>query len=227
MSRSLRRATTLATTPSAPARGASTNMKKRWPLCESSHARAAFAVASPVALDDGLGFREPAVEEREALRDAGLAAQQERGHRAAGREAAIAQQLRQRPHLGPEHEPAVVPDAVLEGQPARQQRGVAGKGLRRVRVGAREGDALGRQRVDRRHRAGGVAVDREVAVRQAVDRDQDDRALVRRRLARVPPASGGGAERQRADGDDDADGLPSARADRGAGGHPSCEPVPS
>ncbi len=34
-SRSLSRDTTLATTPSAPVRGASTNMKKRWPLCES------------------------------------------------------------------------------------------------------------------------------------------------------------------------------------------------
>ena len=116
-------------------------------------------------------------------------------------------------------ESRIVANTVVDRQPTRQQRCVGRQGLRRVGVGAIEDDGLVGHRIDR----GGIgslrAVGRQVDCRHAVDRDEEDRALMRRGLARPPPADGGGSchcdEEQR----DDERRHPAASRDTHAGCH--------
>ena len=70
------------------------------------------------------------VEERKPSRDAGVRTQQERRHRGASAEAAIAQLFGDRADRVAHDVPAVVADAVFEGKPARQERGVRRQRLR-------------------------------------------------------------------------------------------------
>ena len=85
-----------------------------------------------------------------------------------------------------------------------------GQRLRRVRVRPLEDDRLRGERVDGRRVGPLGAVRRELGRRKPADRDHEDRALMCRRLARVPPAdrrrSGDRDEEER----DDDRGLPSA-----------------
>ena len=116
-------------------------------------------------------------------------AQRRRRDDAAGREAAIAQQLRQQPVMLCQAEAAVAADARLEREPAREERGMRRQRFGRVGIGALEQDAVGRQPVDRRRLHTLVAVGREVIRAQRIDRDHDHRSADRRRRARVPPAA--------------------------------------
>ena len=91
-----------------------------------------------------------AVEEGEALGDAGGRPKRVRRDDAAGRVAAVAQHLGEQPFVALDREARVVAHAGFERQPARQQRRVGGQRLRHVRVRALEDDAVGGERVDRR-----------------------------------------------------------------------------
>ncbi len=129
------------------------------------------------------------VEELEPPIDAGVLAQHVRRDDAAGGVAAFAQHLRQQPLTGSDREPEGVAHARLEGQPSRQQRGVRGQRLRRVRVRALEHDTVLRQPVNggRAHLL--VSVRRQMVGPQRVDGDDDDRTVDRCRRARVAPAA--------------------------------------
>src|SRR5437763_4929702 len=95
----------------------------------------------------GIGPAEIGVEEVEALRDAGGAAEKGRGHDRARRVAAVAQKLLQET-LASLDRGALVADAGLERQPPREHRDVSRQRLRRARVRALEEDAVGRERAD-------------------------------------------------------------------------------
>ena len=150
-----------------------------------------------ISLDDsvGRGRRHLAIEELETATDAGLLPQQIRGDDAAGRETAIAQHLRQEPLAGLHDEADIVPHAGFERQPSRQDGGVRGQRLRRVRVRALEHHAVGRERIDRRRLHVFVAVRRQVIGPQRVDRDQDDRPVDGSRGASETPAAESGQDR--------------------------------
>jgi hypothetical protein len=66
------------------------------------------------------------------LRNPGVLAQDERADDAAGGKTAIAQHLRQQPHVAADRKADVVADAGFEGQTSRQQRRMRRQRLRRV-----------------------------------------------------------------------------------------------
>ena len=118
---------------------------------------------SPVACQPAVGAAvvrngKLVIEKREPAADAGGLSKQERRHDTAGLVAAVAQELGDCSGRRRERVSRRVTHARFEGQAPGQEGGVGRQGLRHMRVGMLEDDAVGRECVDRRSLAGFVAV---------------------------------------------------------------------
>ena len=161
--------------------------------------------------------RDVRVVEREALRQAGRSPQQERRHGRARAEAAVAKQARHRSRLILQREAPLVANAVVERKLAGDSAACAGsvcgecvyarsKTMPRVARASMFGVASGRP-----------AVRRQPIGAQAVNRDQHDRTLMRRRFARKSPARERGAGDREDEQRDDDGRLPALSRGRHAG----------